>query len=115
MHNNAKTPVEQKSTGGKGPSKQVVPIRGTGNAVKQKTPVSCKARYKKICGPINLAGLNEVFSGQNSASILGGNESKKDAGRFSYWMCEPKEVFEFRTDEENPFEELQQLLEEEID
>ena len=110
MHNNAKTPVEQKSTGRKSLSKQVVPIRGTGNAVKQKVSVSCKVSHKKICGPINLAGLNEVFSGQNSASILGGNKSKKNAGKYSYWMCEPKEIFEFRSGEEDPFGKLQQLL-----
>ncbi|MHC4068548.1 MAG: anthranilate synthase component I family protein [Planctomycetota bacterium] len=110
MHNNAKTPVEEKSTGGRSLSKQVVPIGGTGKTVKQKATISCKVRGRKISGQINLAGLNEVFTREHSASILGGNESKKDAGRFSYWMCEPKEIFEFRTGEENPFGKLQQLL-----
>jgi para-aminobenzoate synthetase component 1 len=110
MHNNAKTPVKQKSTGEKSLSKQVVAIGGTGKAFKQKAPILCKVRHKKIFGPINLAGLNEVFAREHSASILGGNGSKKDAGRFSYWMCEPKEVFEFRSGQENPFGKLQQLL-----
>ena len=110
MHNNAKTPVKEKPTGGKSLSKQVVAIGRTGKAVKRKAPVSCKVRYKKICEPINLAVLNEVFAREYSASILGGNESKKDSGRFSYWMCAPKEIFEFRTGQENPLGKLQQLL-----
>jgi len=110
MHNNAKTPVKEKSTGGKSLSKQVVAIGTTVKAVKQKAPISCKVRYKKIFGSINLAGLNEIIAREYSASILGGNESKKDAGRFSYWMCEPKEIFEFRPGEENPFGKLHQLL-----
>jgi para-aminobenzoate synthetase component 1 len=43
-------------------------------------------------------------------SILGGNIAKKDADRFSYWAAEPKEIFEFRAGEKNPFTKLQKAL-----
>ncbi|UCE50582.1 MAG: anthranilate synthase component I family protein [Phycisphaerales bacterium] len=45
-----------------------------------------------------------------SASILGGNAARADAGRFSYWAAEPREVFEFHTGQERPFERLQKAL-----
>jgi para-aminobenzoate synthetase component 1 len=57
-----------------------------------------------------LPGLSEVFSRLESASILGGNAAKAQAGRFSYWAAEPKEVFEFRAGEKRPFEKLQKVL-----
>ena len=59
---------------------------------------------------VNLPGLNEVFTRFSSASILGGNSAKADADRFSYWAAEPKEIFEFRTGEREPFEKLQKSL-----
>ncbi|MHC4440534.1 MAG: hypothetical protein ACYS3S_24565, partial [Planctomycetota bacterium] len=30
-------------------------------------------------------------------SIIGGNAARTDAGRFSYWAAQPKEILEFRT------------------
>jgi para-aminobenzoate synthetase component 1 len=57
-----------------------------------------------------LPALSEVFSRLKSPSILGGNSAKKDADRFSYWAAEPKEVFEFRTGQADPFGKLHQAL-----
>lgn len=69
-----------------------------------------KLHYKKICAPLNLAALNEIFAGLRHASILGGNVAKIDADRFSYWAAEPKEIFEFGAGQKNPFVKLQQAL-----
>jgi len=82
----------------------------TGTATRTDKCVLCKLHYKKIRAPINLPALNEIFAGLKSASILGGNPAKKDADRFSYWAAEPKDVFEFRTGQEEPFAKLQQTL-----
>ncbi|UCC22895.1 MAG: chorismate-binding protein, partial [Planctomycetota bacterium] len=59
---------------------------------------------------VNLPGLSGVFAGLRYASILGGNPSKKEADRFSYWACEPKDVFEFRSGQEEPFGKLEYAL-----
>ena len=47
-----------------------------------------------------------MFAACSGAAILGGNNSS----RFSYWMAEPKEVFEFCAGEIEPFEKLQKVL-----
>jgi para-aminobenzoate synthetase component 1 len=72
--------------------------------------ILCKLHYKKIRASVSLPGLSEVFSRLKSPSILGGNAAKADAGRFSYWAAEPKEVFEFRTGQKDPFGKLRLAL-----
>jgi para-aminobenzoate synthetase component 1 len=72
--------------------------------------LSCKLHYKRIDTSVNLASLNEMFSKMESPSILGGNEAKADADGFSYWAADPKEIFEFRSGGQNPFEKLQLVL-----
>jgi para-aminobenzoate synthetase component 1 len=57
-----------------------------------------------------MPALSQIFAGRKSASILGGNIAKADADRFSYWAAEPKEVFEFRAGQKDPFEKLQKAL-----
>jgi len=70
----------------------------------------CKLKYKKIRATVNLPALSETFAKLKYISILGGNPSKKEADGFSYWACEPKDVFEFRTGQEEPFVRLQYAL-----
>jgi para-aminobenzoate synthetase component 1 len=72
--------------------------------------ITCKLHYKKISTSVNLPALSETFASLKSASILGGNSSKKDADRFSYWAAGPKEVFEFRAGQKEPFGKLQYAL-----
>ncbi|GAI93372.1 unnamed protein product, partial [marine sediment metagenome] len=72
--------------------------------------ILCKLHYKKIRASIDLPALSEIFSGLKSASILGGNPAKADADRFSYWAAEPKEIFEFKTGQKEPFGKLQKVL-----
>jgi len=71
---------------------------------------ACKLHYKKIRTSINLPALNEMFARLESPSILGGNPARKDAGRFSCWAACPKEIFEFRAGEKNPFTKLAEML-----
>jgi len=72
--------------------------------------ILCKLNYKKVRAAIDLPALSQIFACQKNASILGGNISKKDADRFSYWAAEPKELFEFRAGQKDPFGKLQKAL-----
>jgi len=82
----------------------------TETAIQIESPILCKLHYKKICTLIDISVLSEVFAGFKSASILGANPSKINADRFSYWAAEPKEVFEFRAGQKDPFEKLHRVL-----
>ena len=82
----------------------------TGTVAANKKSILCKLHYRKIRTSISLRALSEIFAGLDSPSILGGNISKKDADRFSYWAACPKEVFEFRAGEEEPFRRLHEVL-----
>ena len=72
--------------------------------------ILCRLHTKKIRMQANFPALSEIFAGLKLPSILGGNTAKKDADRFSYWGAQPKEVFEFRTGEKEPFEKFQRVL-----
>ena len=72
--------------------------------------IFCKLHYRKIHASINLSALSETFAKLKHPSILGGNSAKKDADRFSYWAACPKEVFEFKTGQNDPFTKLQKVL-----
>jgi len=82
----------------------------TGTVAKTDECILCKLHYKKIRASINLPALSQIFAGRKSASILGGNTAKTDADRFSYWAAGPKEVFEFRAGQKDPFGKLQKIL-----
>ena len=72
--------------------------------------ILCRLHYKQIRASVELPALSEIFSRLKSPSILGGNPAKVDADRFSYWAAEPKEIFEFKTGQKEPFEKLQKIL-----
>ena len=72
--------------------------------------ILCRLHCRRIPGPANLPGLSEIFVRLESASILGGNVAKANAGRFSYWAAEPKEVFTFTAGQKSPFENLEKAL-----
>ena len=69
--------------------------------------ILCRLHCRIICVSANLPGLSEVFAGLKSPSIIGGNAARTDAGRFSYWAAQPKEILEFRTGQDDPFGKLQ--------
>jgi len=71
---------------------------------------ACKLYYRKITAPINLSALSRVFARRKSPSILGGNISKADADGFSCWVCQPKDIFEFRAGQKDPFQKLHRAL-----
>ncbi len=70
----------------------------------------CRLHHRRIRASADLPALSQIFSKLKSASILGGNTARADAGRFSYWAAEPKEVFEFHAGQERPFEKLHKAL-----
>lgn len=65
---------------------------------------------RRIPARANLPGLSEVFARLESASIIGGNAARAEAGRFSYWAAQPAEIFRFETGQEDPFGKLQKAL-----
>ena len=81
-----------------------------GAVAKTDNLILCKLHCKEIRGSVDLPALSERFAGLKSASILGGNPAKADADRFSYWAAEPKEIFEFKTGQKEPFGKLQKIL-----
>ena len=81
----------------------------TVTAVKREI-IPCKLHCKKIHADISLPALSEIFSALKLPAILGGNPARIDSGRFSYWMAEPLEVFEFRTGDKDPFGKLDKIL-----
>jgi para-aminobenzoate synthetase component 1 len=72
--------------------------------------VVCRLHYRSLRTSVNLPGLSEVFSRLESASIIGGNASRADAGRFSYWAAQPTEIFQFDESQDNPFGKLHKAL-----
>ncbi|MGD8501387.1 MAG: anthranilate synthase component I family protein [Phycisphaerales bacterium] len=81
-----------------------------GIVVKSNERLLCKPYYGRIHESTDLPALSETFAALKSASILGGNVARADAGRFSYWAAEPREVFEFRAGQKDPFGKLQKTL-----
>jgi para-aminobenzoate synthetase component 1 len=82
----------------------------TADVAGEEKEVPCRVRFKKVSTSVDLAALSEVFAGLENPSIIGGNPSRKNAGRFSYWAAEPMEVFEFRSGQTKPFEKLQRAM-----
>ena len=72
--------------------------------------VLCRLHSRRILAPANLPGLSAVFARLESPSILGGNAAGAQAGRFSTWAAEPKEIFTFRAGQTNPFGTLDTAL-----
>ena len=82
----------------------------TETAAKTNKGGRCRLHCRRIGACADLPAVSEVFSRLESASILGGNAARADAGRFSYWAAEPREIFEFRAGRKSPFEKLHKAL-----
>jgi len=96
-----------------------------GTVAKTDKSTLCKLHYKKIrtsinpvrkleqgirpyegkhfSNGVNLPALSEIFARRKSAAILGGNTAKTNTDRFSYWGASPKDMFEFRAGQKDPF------------
>ena len=79
----------------------------TATVFKTDESIICKLHYRKVCAAVDLPALSQILASRKSSSILGGNISKADADRFSYWAAEPKDIFEFKAGQKKPFEKLQ--------
>ncbi len=82
----------------------------TNSLIIENKNILCKLHYRKFTEQANLPALNKIFSALESASILGANSSITGAGRYSYWAAQPKEIFEFKSGQSNPFDKLQKIL-----
>ena len=81
-----------------------------GSTLTKNTTVTCRVHYRQAAANVNLDSLNQLFSTLPLPSILGGNKAKADTNGFSYWACEPRDVFEVDMDCDNPFGRLQTAL-----
>ncbi len=79
-------------------------------ATNKTSQILCRLYCKKLNAPVNLDGLNQIFSTLDSPIILGGNTAKELSDGFSYWMAQPKEVFQFQSGQSGPFWKLNRLL-----
>ena len=79
-------------------------------AINKASEILCRLHYKKLNAPENLSGLSQIFSNLESAAILGGNTAKQIADGFSYWMAQPREIFQFQAGQASPFSKLKRLL-----
>ena len=82
----------------------------TVTAVRASKSILCRPHYQRAHISTDLPALSEVFAGRNLPAILGGNEAKTEAGRFSCWAAEPREIFEFYAGQKTPFRKLQKVL-----
>jgi len=77
---------------------------------KSGSSIPCELHCKRIRAAADLPALSETFARQKSPSILGGNVAIANTGGFSYWAADPKEVFEFKAGQAEPFVKLQKIL-----
>jgi para-aminobenzoate synthetase component 1 len=71
---------------------------------------ACKIHYRRARVTASLSALTETFSQLPHPAILGGNAAVADAHGFSYWAAEPRDVFEFRPGQGDPFDGLRRIL-----
>ncbi|RPJ33364.1 MAG: hypothetical protein EHM35_10610, partial [Planctomycetaceae bacterium] len=71
---------------------------------------ACRIHYKRIRADTSLGALTEVIAALPLPAILGGNPAKINEDGFSYWAAEPREVFEFKAGQSDPFSKLQGIL-----
>jgi len=79
----------------------------TGTLIAKNKSACCRLYYKNISRPVNITALSQLYSKLKFPAILGGNPS---VSRFSYWAAEPKEIFEFYSDDKNPFGKLSKII-----
>jgi anthranilate/para-aminobenzoate synthase component I len=72
--------------------------------------IPCRLHCRAIHASAGLDAVSTVFAGLRSPSILGGNASIAEPEGFSYWAAEPRDVFEFTSDQKDPFGQLERLL-----
>ena len=72
--------------------------------------IRCKLHCRKVVSSATLPALSQVISAMQFPSILGGNSAVANGSKFSIWAAQPKEIFQFRATERNPFGKLQRAL-----
>ena len=64
----------------------------------------CSLSCKKVSTDIELSSFNQFFAGKRLTAIIGGHLADTADNRFSYWAAEPVEIFEFDSNDAEPFE-----------
>ena len=73
-------------------------------------PTVCRLHHKRLRADVSTGALNEAVADLKFPAILGGNAAVADAGRFSYWVARPREIFVFRSGQDDPFVRLERAL-----
>ena len=70
----------------------------------------CRVHYRTIRTNLSPRALTETISTLPSPAILGGNPAKANEDGFSCWAAGPRDVFEFRLGQSDPFSKLEDVL-----
>jgi para-aminobenzoate synthetase component 1 len=70
----------------------------------------CRFTSKKISAKVELQKLVRYFASLDNPAILGAAQFNSDRNRYSYFAAEPLEIFEFFSNEKEPFEKLRIVL-----
>lgn len=70
----------------------------------------CRLHVRRSAGPLNTMAMSQYFGREKRPMILGGAGEVSEQSRFSYFACEPIEVFEFFAGDSEPFEKLQRAI-----
>ena len=70
----------------------------------------CRFTFKKTSARVELQKLVRHFASLDNPAILGGTDFDSERNRYSYFAAEPVEIFEFFSNEKEPFEKLRAVL-----
>jgi para-aminobenzoate synthetase component 1 len=70
-------------------------------------PIDCHPCVRQVTASVSLESLSERIAQKSNPAILGGNPSVQG---FSLFAAEPLELFEFRLEQDSPFEKLSAVL-----
>ncbi len=74
------------------------------------TRSTCSIAFRKASSSATVEQMTHVISLLEHPFIFGANESRRQAGRYSYFCATPLQIFEFHAPEDEPFKKLQAVL-----
>ncbi len=83
----------------------VAPVKEAGFEVTR-----CRCAVRQVHCEASLGQVCRLFAGQQGCSILGGNDGDSEGNRWSYFACEPVEVYERKADDEDILNSLAEVL-----
>ncbi|MCK4999340.1 MAG: hypothetical protein KAS23_07390, partial [Anaerohalosphaera sp.] len=76
----------------------------------QPDTINCSIRYRLVSTAADPAAVTELISQKPNPSIIGANDAQCSANRFSAWAFAPTDIFQFTSDQADPFGRLEAAL-----